>query len=203
MKELEIWDEIKGIGTLNMEMELVVANEPVLFVCSLADKPKEKYLVMTYNSFDGKYVIRKISNQELVRMLENEVTMEQTFRNADEILLTHWEEADYILEAESCNPDEFSEKMLPKKGTYYNIHSKYILDYMETLKEESYSLTIKVGQIQYGAVEMPGEETGDIWMSEILNKYSFSFDSSSMGEYQGLLLENNSEIVSEVVIRAA
>lgn len=63
--------DLKVIGKLNKEIDLVVGNEPVLFVCSLEERPEEKYLVMTYNLFKGKYVIREITHQELLLMLEN------------------------------------------------------------------------------------------------------------------------------------
>lgn len=141
MRELEFWDEIKGIGVLNLEMELVVGVEPVLFTCSLEDNPEKKYLIMTYNSFKGKYVIREIDNQELLLMLDNEITMEQTFRNAKEIIMTYLESG--VLHTQRYNSDAFDEKLLPRKGAYYNIHSKYILDYKEELRTERFSFNLE------------------------------------------------------------
>lgn len=81
MKELEFWNEIEGIGDLNIEMELLVGLEPVLFVCVLDDNPREKYLVMTYNSAKTTYVMRKITDKELLNMLDKKITMEEVFRN--------------------------------------------------------------------------------------------------------------------------
>ncbi len=136
MKELEYWEEIQDIGVLNMEMELVVGVEPVLFVCSLEGNPERKYLVMTYNSLKGKYVIREINNKEILLMLDNEITMEQTFRNGTEIILTYLE--DGLLKMQSYRSCDFDEAMLPKKGAYYNIHSRYILNYKKELKTQTF-----------------------------------------------------------------
>jgi len=139
--ELEYWDEIQGIGVLNMEMELVVGVEPVLFVCSLKSNPKKKYLIMTYNSMKGKYVIREIGNEEVLLMLDNEITMEQTFRNGTYIYLTYLEEG--LLKFEKHKSSDFDGTMLPKKGAYYNIRSKYILDYKKELKTKTFTFDLR------------------------------------------------------------
>ncbi len=196
MEDLEFWDEVEGIGKLNMEMELVVAEEPILFVCSLEDNPEKKYLIMTYNSFKGKYVIREINNQELLLMLENEVTMEQTFRNGKEIIVTYLK--DGMLHAQTCSSSDFSESMLPKKGAYYNIHSKYILDYIDTLKEKKYSINFKVWAGQYFEYD---SKNNDLWNTplkdakENQNSYTWTFDTCEYYEYQAAPMETyNAEI---------
>lgn len=127
--------DLKVIGKLNKEIDLVVGNEPVLFVCSLEERPEEKYLVMTYNLFKGKYVIREITHQELLLMLENEVTMEQTFRNGKEIIMTYYKGCDLC--AEKYNSKDFDENMLPEKGAYYEIHSNYILNYIDDIRKDA------------------------------------------------------------------
>lgn len=194
MKELEFWDEIEGIGELNMEMELVVAEEPVLFVCSLEQNPEKKYLIMAYNSFKGKYVIREIDNQELLMMLENQVTMEQTFRNGKEIIMTHLEGG--ILQSEKYNSEKFSTEMLPKKGAYYNIHSQYILEYIETLKENKYRINLKVGHIQYFECDIENVGLRKILSQDILNNqwktqsgYIWNFDISEDYQFQPKYLQ--------------
>ena len=50
----EYWDEIRGIGKLYVEEELVVGIESVLFVC--IDDKNNRYLVMTYDSYNGIYI---------------------------------------------------------------------------------------------------------------------------------------------------
>ena len=50
----EYWDEIRGIGKLYVEEDLVVGIESVLFVC--IDDKNNRYLVMTYDSYNGIYI---------------------------------------------------------------------------------------------------------------------------------------------------
>lgn len=151
MREMEYWNEIEGIGILNIEMELLVGLEPVLFVCVLEDNPNEKYLVMTYNSTKSTYVMRKINDVELLCMLDKRVSMEETFRNGKEILMTY--EQDDCIYVERFNPREFSEDMLPKKGATYNIHSQYILDYKEELRIPKYEIKLKYNAYEIGQTD--------------------------------------------------
>lgn len=152
MNELEFWNEINGIGKLYIEMELLVGLEPVLFVCVLEETQKEKYLVMTYNSSKDKYVMRKITNKEILDMLDKKVSMEETFRNGKDILLTS-SNNDGIF-AEKFEPSTFDEKMLPRKGATYNINSQYILDYKKELKIPHYELIINYESYEVGSVDM-------------------------------------------------
>lgn len=141
MKEFEFWNEIEGIGGLNIEMELLVGIEPVLFVCVAENNPNMKYLVMTYNSSKSTYIMRKINDQELLDMLDKKVTMEETFRRGDEILKTYIKEDE--LYVKKYNPLEFDENMLPRKGATYNIRSQYILDYKKELRNPKFELNFK------------------------------------------------------------
>lgn len=128
----EFWDEIKEIGKLYVEEELVVGIEPVLQVC--VDEPGyNRYLVMTYDSGKGKYVLCRIDSRVLVDMLENKRTMEETFRAAGRIYMTH-ALTDDLLQAAAYEADEFPADMLPDKGAYYDISSEYVQRYVERLK---------------------------------------------------------------------
>ena len=132
---MDFWNKIEEIGILNMEIELLVGLEPVLFVCILEDNPNIKYLVMTYNSAKTTYVMRRINNEELLLMLDNKITMEEAFRNGNEILKTYTLGEDIYVE--KYDPSEFDENMLPKKGVTYNINSQYILNYKDKLRNQT------------------------------------------------------------------
>lgn len=151
MKELEFWNEIEGIGTLNIEMELLVGLEPVLFVCVLEDNSNTKYLVMTYNSAKTIYVMRKIDDEELLLMLDKKVSMEETFRNGNEILKTYMGGEDIFVERH--NSLEFDGNMLPRKGATYNIHSQYILDYKEELRTPKYEKQFKYNDYEVEIID--------------------------------------------------
>lgn len=132
VKTNRYWTEINGIGKLYIEIELVVGYEPVLFVCTVNEKPNEKYLVMTYDSYNGVYVMRKIDNSELLDMLMNKVTIEETFRNGNVILKTFIGDSG-ILEYESFAPLEFDKNLLPRKGEFFELESRHILSYIDSL----------------------------------------------------------------------
>lgn len=92
MKKLNFWNEISGIGKLYIEKELVVGVEPVLFVCTVDENTDQRYLIMTYDSYEGIYVMRKIDKDALLDMLENRCTMEEKFRLGKEIYKTYFDD---------------------------------------------------------------------------------------------------------------
>lgn len=132
----EYWATIDGLGELDMDMELVVSYEPVLFVGVPANNPVEKYLIMTYDSYNDIYIMRKISSRSLVDMLTNKKTMEETFRDTDYIYKTKPKTDSDELILEKFKACEFDGNLLPDVGAYYDIHSKYINAYIKKLKEQ-------------------------------------------------------------------
>lgn len=130
--EMEFWEEVEKIGKLYVEEELVVGIEPVLQVC--VDQQKyNRYLVMTYDSGEGEFVLCRIEPKALLDMLENRKTMEETFRSAGRIYMTS-ALTDELLQAVSYEADKFPADRLPDKGAYYDISSEYIKRYVEKLK---------------------------------------------------------------------
>jgi len=142
MGEEYYWDEIQGIGKLYVDIELVVGFEPVLFVCTVEGDINKKYLVMTYDSCNGIYILRKIDNKELLDMLENRVTMEKTFRNSDFILKTYIDMSDN-LQFETFEGLTFDGKFLPKKNEFFELKSRHILKYIEKIKREEKNMQSK------------------------------------------------------------
>ncbi len=167
MKELEFWNEIEEIGTLNVEMELLVGLEPVLFVCVLEDNPNIKYLVMTYNSAKTTYVMRKIDDEELLLMLDKKVSMEETFRNGNEILKTYMLGDDIYIER--YNPLEFDGNMLPRKGATYNIHSQYILDYKEELRTPKYGMKFNYNEYKVERMDYFASSVNEVGNAIVCN----------------------------------
>lgn len=82
--------------------------EPVLLVC--IDDKNNRYLVMTYDSYNGIYIYRKIESDELLDMLENRNTMERTFRLGKRIYKTFIEENSNILGVEEYDSQTFSDQ---------------------------------------------------------------------------------------------
>ena len=110
---------------------MVVYNEPVLFVC--VDEYDNKYLVMAYNPYMLEYVFIRVRDTDLVNMLENRITMEQVYRNADIIYLSGDSENEE-LKVETYNPKSFPSDMLPVAGRYYELQIDHVNRYVDELK---------------------------------------------------------------------
>lgn len=172
-EELCFWDEIEGIGRLYTESELVVGFEPVLFVCTDKSK-KEKFLIMTYDSCNGIYIMRKITNVELLNMLNNKVTMEETFRNSKNILKTYIDNDD-VMRYDVFISSEFDESLLPRKGEYFELHSRYILNYIEKLENAKFSTN--ASYVDFSSYEIDSENTyySMLLDSVALNTFSINY----------------------------
>ena len=128
----EIWNKIEGIGNLVIEELLVVGDEPVLFVCT-DQKSVDRYLIMTYDSYESVYVISRLSPHIICDMLENKITMDEAFRSASEIVMT--KEMNGVIVAEKYDPFLFDEKLLPQKGAFFELNFDYIKRYISVLKK--------------------------------------------------------------------
>jgi len=141
----EIWNNVLGIGNLIIEELLVVADEPILFVC-VDGKSEDRYLIMNYDSYESEFVISKIKPSTLSEMLENKITMAEAFRRASHILLT--KKVGGEIHFEKYDPAEFSDDMLPERGTFFELDFDYIRRYVSVLKQipqfvVDYNLPIK------------------------------------------------------------
>lgn len=131
---MEKWETLEGLGLLSVEIELVVANEPLLFVC-MDESGRNRYLVMTYDSLEEEYVLTKISPTVLIHMLNNQITMEQAFRSGSAIYATVGRMNGQLL-CRKYDPSRFSPEKLPEAGAFFNIHSNYILRYLHRLQSD-------------------------------------------------------------------
>lgn len=127
----KLWYKFDGLGQLYRQVDLVVGNDSVLFVC--VDEYDNKYLVMTYNPYMLEYVFVRVRDTDLVNMLENRITMEQVYRNADIIYLSRDAENEE-LKVETYNSKSFSADMLPVAGKYYELQIDYVDRYVHELK---------------------------------------------------------------------
>ena len=127
---MEEWKKIDKIGVLYKEIDLIIGVEPVLFVCKKYNT-NDRYLVMTYDSYAGIYVIVPIKNSTLLSMLSNQITIEQAFRKSDVIFTTQAQGA--ILISEAHDPHSFPGDMLPKINEYYDLDYEYIKEYRTKL----------------------------------------------------------------------
>lgn len=134
---MEKWYSAKETGKLYIEQVLVHGDEPVLFVC--INDNGQRYLCMAYEPQMLRFVMIKITADELLNMLENRVSMEKTFRSADLIFTTDENEkmdSDVDLLITANNPATFPSDHLPEPDAYYNLSFDWVNDYIALLKNE-------------------------------------------------------------------
>lgn len=142
---MENWYYAKNIGQLYIEKVLVHGDEPVLFVC--VDDNNQRYLCMAYEPEMLRFVMIRISTDQLLDMLENKLSMDRTFRLADEIITTEENadsnsDIDMILTANDSRT--FPADHLPKAGAYYNLNFGWVKDYIAQLKDEQTNADIEL-----------------------------------------------------------
>ena len=134
---MELWDEIQDFGKLYMERVLVMGNEPVFFVCQ--DQDNQRYLFTACNFYEYEYTFTKVSNETLLKMLNNKITMESVYRNSDLVYITYIE-GDKLMYSKLM-PSMVLESKLPKKGEYFVLKNQNITEYIKIL-ESSYKNNI-------------------------------------------------------------
>lgn len=152
---MEKWENLEGIGLLSVEIELVVANEPLLFVC-MDENKNDRYLVMTYDSFEDEYVLAKTTPSVLIQMLNNQITMEQAFRCAPAIYATVGRKNSQLL-CRKYESGRFSPEKLPEAGAFFNIHSDYILHYLHRLQTDQIPIAFSRVRAS-GSIAIPSEK---------------------------------------------
>ena len=150
------WYYAKDIGQLHIEKVLIHGDEPVLCVC--VDDKKQRYLCMAYQPERLRFVMSKVSTDQLLDMLEKKVSMEQTFRRSQEIYTTEENEdfdsdADLILTAN--NSKSFPADRLPKASAYYDLHFPWVKDYIARLKKERVDADIEEPSIEESSPKRP------------------------------------------------
>ena len=122
---------INGLGNFYLEKELV--DENLLFICK---NNNTKYLVTAYNYDIDNYILCKITNETLLDMLTQKITMEQAFRKSDKIYETYIEDNSDTIYYKEYKSSKFNGSKLPNVGAYYKVASQYILDYINFIKTE-------------------------------------------------------------------
>lgn len=129
------WYKTDIKGQLFIETVLVEGNEPVLFTC--VDESEQRYLVEMLDSFEGKYLIISINTDDLLYMLKDKITLEETFRKQKEAYLTSFND-DFDLVLEAVKNSEISSEYLPSHGAYFELSTPKIRKYLEQLSNEDF-----------------------------------------------------------------
>ena len=102
---------------------------------------------MAYEPQMLRFVMIKVSIDQLLGMLENKVPMDKTFRSAKEIVTTEENtdlnsNVDLLLTANNSN--SFPADHLPKAGAYYSLSFDWVKDYITQLGNEKTNSDIEL-----------------------------------------------------------
>jgi hypothetical protein len=135
----EYFKNVPQIGTLYLEEELFsFENIPIIFVC--IDKNKSRYLCVCDDIIDEEsWIIVKISNNELLDVINDECTVLSVYKNKSVIVANKpfEKEINYVL----TEYNDIDEDELPLNDQYLEM-KEYLTDYINKIKNSSVSLTL-------------------------------------------------------------
>lgn len=136
MTKRKEWIKIEETGQLYIEKVLVNFDVPIFFICKNAED--KKYLCLEIDYQIGQYVIAETTNNELIKMLQNKVYMEQLFRNCvnGKIIVTKYDFKEKSFQTLDKDAQNISQEFLPKEETYFDMQSETISEYIDILTEQ-------------------------------------------------------------------
>ena len=124
--------EAKNIGLLNYEKILVRFDIPLLFTCLDADN--NRYIVVCADEEDGIYVVGKTDPDSLIKMLKNEITMYDFFRQREQVFLISFDIANKEYVWQQSAQANISDDMLPDQGAFLDLNNEKIRKYIDELQ---------------------------------------------------------------------
>lgn len=189
---MEEWYKFEKIGSLWKEIDLVVGNEPILFIC--INRHGERFLTMTYDSLDMVYVISPITVKTLVDMLTNKITMEQAFRSGHSIYISS-DSTNDVLFAKRYDSREFPSDKLPDRGEYFELDFEYIQNYIKSISDktgEEYEIEVELYDAYEDTLVCHYKDTVDYFGKEFLNTINVypDFNNSVLVDYNSRLINS-------------
>ena len=138
------WYKTDTVGQLFLDIVFIESAFPILLAC--CDKTYDnKYLVETLDPMDGRYLIVPVTTADILNMLENRVSLEQTFRRQNTAYLSCFDD-DYNLCLTQIEGSEILAEDLPEPEVYFEFSNQKIQEYIKTLENELsdrvYSITV-------------------------------------------------------------
>lgn len=137
------WIQVNEIGELYKECVLVHFDVPLLFVCK--DTDDKRYLVLCIDEEEGRYLCLQVTNELLLKMLNKEITMADTFRHTSfsQNFLISYDFMKESFEGHYISTKDLTEDMLPDEGAYFELSSQKISQYILKLQNENLVNVIK------------------------------------------------------------
>ena len=130
------WIKTKETGQLYLEKIIVSFDIPILFVCN--DFENRKYLCLNIDEEAGTTVIAETDNRTLISMLNNQVTMENVFRNSlgNKIIIAEFDCKKNEIVSTVQDAKKIDSDLLPEKGAFLELSNKVISEYILFLSKQ-------------------------------------------------------------------
>ena len=133
------WYKTDTIGKLFLDIVFIESAFPILLTCC-DETYDNKYLVETLDPMDGRYLIVPVTTVDILNMLENRVSLEQTFRRHNTAYLSCFDD-DFNLSLKQLSGVEIPSEFLPEPETYFEFSNLKIQEYIKELSDNIYSST--------------------------------------------------------------
>lgn len=162
-----------------MEKIIVSFDVPILFVCN--DFENRKYLCLNVDEEAGTTVIAETDNRTLISMLNNQVTMENVFRNSlgNKIIIAEFDCKKNEIVSTVQDAKKIDSDLLPEKGAFLELSNKVISEYILFLSRQ----LIKVEVEEFF-------ENGTITVKQSQFHKYFSSSNEEVISYRNLKLED-------------
>ena len=137
------WIKTKETGQLYLEKIIVSFDIPILFVCN--DFENRKYLCLNIDEEAGTTVIAETDNRTLISMLNNQVTMENVFRNSlgNKIIIAEYDCKKNEIVSTVQDVKKIDSDLLPEKGAFLELSNKVISEYIVFLSKQLIKIKVE------------------------------------------------------------
>ena len=161
------WAEVKEMGSFYIEKVLIQFDIPLLFVCQNRNR---KYLVLCEDEEEGIYLCAKCNDSSLLKMLNQQISMDEIFRRNMKNLFLEYNCEEEIFHSKWIKTKDISEDMFPDKGAKFTLKNKKIQDYIQELDDSTDESTEEIKIEMPKKISYSGEEkSGDllVWFVKI------------------------------------
>ncbi|MDV0447518.1 hypothetical protein MsAg5_14180 [Methanosarcinaceae archaeon Ag5] len=132
----EVYFSVPETGSLYLD-EVLVQIDAVALLFTCRDEQNRPYLCVCTDSYEPGYVVVLTTPEILIQMLNNEIPMYDAFLQSPDGIAFKIEEKDSLENdiVASVSIHDVSEKDLPLRNAFFEIHTKSITDYIFRLQE--------------------------------------------------------------------
>lgn len=188
--------EAKNIGLLNYEKILVRFDIPLLFTCLDADN--NRYIVVCADEEDGIYVVGKTDPDSLIKMLKNEITMYDFFRQREQVFLISFDFANKEYVWQQSAQANISDDMLPDQGAFLDLNNEKIRKYIDELQN---SYLEKDWDIEPSSISIEMKFDIDKDFNNMFNQYNEETDEVLLNILINRILEKTDWIRNDSILK--